>query len=57
MLEVIVFALVLVAAQMLAGFLMLRIMFSDKFVSYYAKKTMKMTQKIQEEFEENLYND
>lgn len=57
MLEIIVFALVLVAAQTTAGFVMLGIMFSDKFVKYYAKKAMKMTQTLQEEMEKNLYED
>ncbi len=57
MLEIIVFALVLVAAQTTAGFVMLGIMFSDKFVKYYAKKAMKMTQTLTEEMEKNLYED
>lgn len=55
MLELIVFALVLVAAQTVGGFVMLSIMFSDKFAKYYAKKMVRMTNVIQEEMEENLF--
>ena len=57
MLELIVFALVLVTAQVVAGFVMLGIMFSDKFVKYYAKKAMKMAQTLTEEMEKNLYEE
>jgi hypothetical protein len=55
MLELIVFALVLVAAQTVGGFVMLSIIFSDKFAKYYAKKMVRMTNVIQEEMEENLF--
>lgn len=55
MLEVIVFAVVLVAAQMLGGFAMMHIMFSRGFMKYYTKKMTKMVEEIQEEMMEEHF--
>lgn len=54
MLEVIVFAVVLVVAQMLAGFAMMHIMFSKGFMKYYSKKMMEIMEGVQEEMEEKF---
>lgn len=49
MMEVIVFAVVLVVSQVLAGFAVMHIMMSKGFMKYYTKKMMKMMEEIQEE--------
>lgn len=49
MLEVIVFAVVLVLAQMIGGFAMMHIMMTKGFMKRYTKKMAKMMEEIQEE--------
>lgn len=60
MLEVVVFAVVLVVSQVLAGFAIMHIMFSKGFIKYYSKKMMTVMEDIQEEMEkmaEKLYKE
>lgn len=57
MLEIIVFAVVLVAAQVLAGFAVMHIMFSKGFMKYYMKKVMEIMEYSQEEMEKKFMED
>jgi hypothetical protein len=56
MLEMVVFALVLVIAQIAGGFIMLNILMSEKFMGYYMKKTMKIMGST-ESYYEDLFKD
>jgi len=53
MLEVIVFALVLVGAQMVGGLILMSVLMSEKFLKHYSKKVLK-TMKNMEQFYEEL---
>lgn len=51
MLEIIVFAVVFVAAQVLAGFVIMNIVMSEKFIKYYTKMMFKVMSDLEKEFE------
>lgn len=57
MLEVIVFAVVLVVAQAITGFVVMHIMFSKGFMKYYMKKVMDIMEYSQEEMEKKFMGD
>ena len=52
MLEVIVFAVVLVAAQIVGGFVIMNLMMSEKFMKYYTKKMMKLMKDLEEDLDD-----
>jgi hypothetical protein len=52
MLELIVFALVLVVAQMVGGILLMTILLSEKFIKYYTKKFVKTMKGLEDFYEE-----
>lgn len=52
MLEIIVFAVVLVAAQIIGGFVIMNLMMSEKFLKYYTKKMIKLMKDFNEEFDD-----
>ena len=55
MLEMAVFAVTLVAAQLVAGLIMLKLFTSEKFIKKYIKLSAKVAQEINEEMEEELW--
>lgn len=56
MMEVIVFALTLVAAQIVGGFIAMRLIMNKKFVKKFATDYAKLTVEIAQELEEEFGN-
>lgn len=54
MLEVIVFAVVLVAAQIIGGFAIMSLMMNEKFIKHYTKKMFKVMVDLNEELDEMM---
>lgn len=54
MLEMVVFALVLVGAQIVGGFIMMSIMMSKPFMKYFMKYYMKLVKELTNYYEELL---
>ena len=52
MLEIIVFAVALVAAQIIGGFAMLALMMNEKFIKYYTKKMIKLMKNLEKDLED-----
>lgn len=54
MLEMVVFAVTLVATQLVAGLIMLKLFTSKKFIKKYAKLSAKIANEVAEEMEDEL---
>ena len=49
MLEVIVFAIVLVISQMVAGLIFMELFMSEKFIKHWVRRYIKLINKVQDE--------
>ena len=57
MLEVVVFAVVLVLAQLVSGFIIMGLFLNEKFIKYYMKKMAKLMKGLEEDLEEIYYGE
>ena len=56
MIEVVVFAVSFVVAQLAAGLILFKLFTSEKFIRKYIKLSAKMAQEINEEMEDELWD-
>jgi hypothetical protein len=57
MLEMAVFAVVFVIAQIISGLLIMKLMTSERFMKYYTKKSIKLVKDVTDYYEELLFEE